>query len=78
MSMLEVLQNYPSQKHALFSTIGGIDPTDSNLVVFNHVIYMPQLPTQLTFVIKVNALNHLIHQTIVDKGASTCIISMNF
>ena len=44
MSMLEVLQIFPSQKHALLSEIGGIDPTDSNLVVFNHASYMPQLP----------------------------------
>ncbi len=78
MSMLEVLQNCPFQKHALLSAIGGIDPTNSNLIVFNHAGYMPQLPTQLAFLIQVNALNHLIHQTIVDEGASTCIMSMNF
>ena len=36
MSSLEVLQNFPSQKHALLSAIGGIDPNDSNLVVLNH------------------------------------------
>ena len=36
MSTLKVLQNCPSQKQALLSAIGGIDPTDSNLLVFNH------------------------------------------
>jgi len=41
MLMFEVLQNCPSKKHALLSAIGGIDPMDSNLVVFNHVGYMP-------------------------------------
>ena len=46
MSALEVLQNCPSQKQALLSAIGGIDPTDSNLVVsnlvvFNHTGYVP-------------------------------------
>ena len=45
MSALEVLQNFPSQKQALLSDIGGIDSTDSNLVVFNHMGYVPQLPT---------------------------------
>lgn len=74
MSMLEVLQNCPSQKHDVLSTIGGIYPMDSNLVVFIHAGYMPQLPTQLAFLIQVNSLNRLIHRTIVDKGASTCIM----
>ena len=71
MSRLEVLQNCRSQKHALLLAIGGIDPIDSNLVVFNHAGYTPQLPAQFAFLIQVNALNHLIHQTIVDEGAST-------
>ena len=49
MSMLEVLQNCPSQKQALLSAIGGIDPMDSNLVVFNHAGYTPQLLAKLAF-----------------------------
>ena len=77
MLTLEVLQNCHSQKHALLSAIGGLDPMDSNLAVFNLVGYTPQLPSQLAFLIQVNSLNHLIPQTIVDEGASTCIMSMN-
>ena len=49
MLALEVLQNCPSQKQALLSAIGGIDPADSNLVVFNHMGYVPQLPVELAF-----------------------------
>jgi hypothetical protein len=40
MSALEVLQSCPSQRKSLLSAIGGIDPTDSNLICFdleNHV-----------------------------------------
>lgn len=48
MSTLEVLQNCPSQRQALLSTINGIDLTDSNLVSFNHKGYEPQLPAQLS------------------------------
>ena len=44
MSSLEILQNCPSQKHALLSAIGVIDLIDSNLVIFNHTGYVPQLP----------------------------------
>ena len=57
--------------------IGVIDPNDSNLVVFNHTSYVPQLPVELTFSIQVNVLNHLVHCTIIDEGASTCIMSLN-
>ena len=46
MSTLEVLQNCPSQKYALMLAIGGIDPPDSNLVVFNHAGYTRQLLAQ--------------------------------
>lgn len=77
MFTLEVLQNFPSQKQALLSAIGGIDPTDSNLVFFNHTGYVPQLPAELAFSIQVNVLNHLVHCTIIDEGASTCIMSLN-
>ena len=61
MSTLEVLQNCPSQKQALLSAIGGIDPTDSNLVSFNHKGYDPQLPAQISFLIQVKSLNKIIH-----------------
>lgn len=77
MSMPKVLQNYPSQKQALLSVIGGIDPTDSNLVSFNHRGYEPQLLAQLSFLIQVKAFNKTIHQTIIDEGASTYIMSMS-
>ena len=77
MLTLEVLQNCPSQKKALLSAIGGIDPMDSNLVSFNHKGYDPQLPAQLAFLIQVKALNKTVHRTIIDEGASTCIMSMS-
>ena len=61
MSTLEVLQNCPSQKQALLSVIGGIDPTDSNLVAFNHKGFEPQLPAQLAFLVQVKTLNKTVH-----------------
>jgi len=78
MSALELFQKISSQKQALLSAIGGIDSTDSNLVVFYHMGYVPQLPAELEFSIQVNVLNHLVHRTIIDDGASTCITYLNF
>ena len=60
----------------MLSAIGGIDLTNSNLVVFNHVGYVPQLP--LAFFIQVHVLNRLIHWSIIDEGEFTCIMSMNY
>ena len=77
MSTLEVLQNCPSQRQALLSAIGGVDPKDSNLVSFDHKGYDPQLPAQLAFLIQVKSLNKTVHRTIIDEGASTCIMSMS-
>lgn len=51
MSTLEVLENCPTQKKALLSVIGCIDPSNFNLLVFNHENHMPWLPSQLNFVI---------------------------
>lgn len=42
MSTLKVLQNFPAKKKVLLSTIQSIDPSYSNLVVFNHENYTPQ------------------------------------
>eukprot|EP00253_Pinus_taeda_P009362 PITA_09362 len=77
MSTLELLQNCPSQKQAMLSAIGRIDPVDSNLVAFNHKGYDPQLPTQLSFLVQVKALNKTIHRTIIYEGESTCIMLMS-
>jgi hypothetical protein len=53
MSALEVLQYYPSQRKALLKAIGGIDPTDTNLIVFDLDDHIPRLPPQLVFQIQV-------------------------
>jgi len=54
-----------------------IDPRDSNRVSFNHKGYDPQLPAQLAFLIQVKVLNKIVHQTIIDEGESTCVMSMS-
>jgi hypothetical protein len=77
MSTLEVAQNCTSQEQALLSAIGGIGPMDSNLVAFDHKGYDPQIPAQLAFLIQVKALNKTVHRTIIDEGASTCLMSMS-
>lgn len=53
MSALEVLQSCPAQWKALLKAIGGIDLTNTNLIVFDLEDHIPSLPTQLAFQIQV-------------------------
>jgi hypothetical protein len=52
-STLEVLQSCPAQWKALLKAIGGIDPTYTNLIVFDLEDHTPRLPPQLAFQIQV-------------------------
>jgi hypothetical protein len=76
MSALEVLQSCPTQRKALLKAIGGIDPTDMNLIIFDLEDHIPRLPHQLDFQIQVIVETKNICRTIVDEGASTCIMSI--
>jgi hypothetical protein len=75
MSALEVLQSFPTQRRALLKAIGGIDPTDTNLIVFDLEDHIPRLPPQLAFQIQVVVTDKSICRTVIDEGASTCVIS---
>jgi hypothetical protein len=77
MSALEVLQSCPAQRRALLKAIGGIDPTDSNLIVFNLDDHIPRLPPQLSFQIQVVVTDKSICRTVVDEGASMCVMSFS-
>lgn len=48
---LEVLENCPTQKKAFLLAIGCINPSYSNIVVFDHESYTPQLRAQLDVMI---------------------------
>jgi hypothetical protein len=75
MSALEVLQSCPAQRRALLKSIGGIDPTDENLIVFDLNEHVPRFPAQLAFQIQVIVADKSICRMVVDEGASTCVMS---
>jgi hypothetical protein len=74
MSSLEVLQSCPTQRKALLKAIGGIDPMDTNLIIFDLEDHIPRLPPQLAFQIQVVVADKNICRTIIDEGASTCVM----
>jgi hypothetical protein len=77
MSSLEVLQSCPVQRRELLSSIGGIDLSDSNMIAFYLETHLPRLPHQLAFQIQVIVREKNIFHTVIDEGASTCIMSLN-
>jgi hypothetical protein len=77
MSSLEVLQSCVAQGRALLKAIGGIDPTDTNLIVFDLEDHIPRLPPQLAFQIQVVVADKSICRTVIDEGASMCVMSFS-
>jgi hypothetical protein len=78
MSALEVLQSCPTQWKALLKSIDGIDPTYTNLMIFDLEDHIPRLPPHLAFQIQVVVENKNICRTIIHEGASTCIICVTY
>jgi hypothetical protein len=77
MSILEVLQTYPTQRKSLLSTLGSVDPDDTRLITFDLDSREPHLPTLVEFQIPIRIQNITVHRCIIDAGASTCIMSKN-
>ena len=75
MSALEVLKTFPMQRKALLSALGAVDPSKSKLITFDTKNGEPHMPLTIVFQILVSIQNLVVHQCIVDEGASTCVMS---
>jgi hypothetical protein len=53
MSALDILQSFPMKRKELLKGIGGINLTNTNLIIFDLEDHIPRLPHQLVFQIKV-------------------------
>jgi hypothetical protein len=76
MSVLEVLQHFPSQRRMLLTALGAVDLESSNQIMFNLDNYASRLSHQLALQVDVVVHTQQIHQTILDEGASTCVMSL--
>jgi hypothetical protein len=74
MSALEVLQSFPTQQKALLKSIGGIEPTNTNLIIFDLEDHIPRLPPQLAFQIQVIFFDKKICRIVIDEGTLTCVM----
>lgn len=71
-----MLQSCPTQHKLLLSTIGAFDIQDSNLIIFDLENKTPRLPHQMSFQIPLLVKNRPFYRTVIDEGASTCIMSI--
>jgi len=74
MSTLEVIQNCPSQRRTLLSSIAAMDLEESNLITFNLDYFKERLSHHLAFQIQILVGGKKIHRTILDEGASTYVM----
>ena len=75
MSALEVLQSHPSQRKAFFQAIGAVDSADASLLYFDPENSESCLPHSIALQISVGCLGKNVHRTMLDEGATTCIMS---
>ena len=76
MSTLKVLQSCPTQCKNLLTTLGALDPDNTNLIHFNVENYKPILPHKLAFQIIMKAVGNKVFRTVLHEGASTSVLSL--
>lgn len=77
MSALEVLQSFPTQRKAFLAVIGAQDSVEYNMISFDIDNHKPCLPHYVSIQIQVNHTGSAIWRTVVDEGASTCVMSID-
>jgi hypothetical protein len=75
MSVLEVLQSYPTQWKALLIAINTIDPLNSQLLTFDTIQVTQILHHQIVFLIQVTSKGTHICRYVIDEEAYTSIMS---
>ena len=76
MSTLEVLQSCPTQCKNLLTTLGALEPNNTNLIHFNVENYKSRLPHKVAFQIITKVVGKKVFRTILDEGASTFVLSV--
>ena len=77
MSTLEVLQSCPTQRKILLTTLGALDPDNTNLIHFNVKNYNSRLPHKLAFQIIMKVVEKKFFRIVLDEGASTSVLSLS-
>jgi hypothetical protein len=59
------------------SAIGKVDPSESSLIIFDFDQVHHRIYHQITFQIKGRTMGKNVFRTVINEGASTCIMSMS-
>jgi hypothetical protein len=82
MSSLEVLQSCPAQRKALLTALGSTETCNPGTIMLDTNDLKPRLPYHVAFQIVVahptKTFTRNIFRTVVDEGASTCVISLAY
>jgi hypothetical protein len=76
MSALEVFQTCPSQRNALLSALGALEPSGSKVIKFDVIDVKPHFSYHVSFQIHVEYSKYTIKRAVVDEGAATCVMSL--
>jgi hypothetical protein len=80
MSALEVLQSCPTQRKALLTALGSTETCNPGTIMLDTTNLKPCLPYHIAFQIVVahptKTFTRNIFRMVVDKGASTCVMSL--
>jgi hypothetical protein len=80
MSSLEVLQNSPSQRKALLTSLGSTETCNLGTIMLDKTNLKPHLPYHVAFQIVVaypkKKFTQNIFCTVVDEGTLTCVMSL--
>ena len=77
MSVLEVLQSFPSQRKALLFSLGVNDDNSSSVIKFETTGLQPRLPYYVSLLIHVECLNMTVKCTVIDKGVAASVMSLS-
>jgi hypothetical protein len=76
MLALEVLQTCPSQRNALLSALGSLEPSGLKVIKFDVTNVKPRLPYHVAFQIHVEYSKYTIKRAVIDEGVATCVMSL--
>lgn len=76
-STLDVLQSCPAQRSALLSALGIVDQNNFLMLTFDMLNVKKRLPHHMDFQIKSTYRNINIFGTVIDEGASTCVMPIS-
>ena len=71
-----MLQSCSAQRSALLTALGAVDPKNSLMIMFDMTNFKKRLPHHMAFHIKSSYRKCNIFWTVVDEGASTCVMSL--